>query len=531
MQMVCKKGARKIKINIILGFLEAGKTSFINSILKSEYLENDNIIVIQDEYGEVEIEQANNNIITIKNQNIDAEFIKKIINEYNPDKVFIEYNGMKEVDKILNIFNEKILRKKCILNDIISVIDCKMFNMYLKNMKPFLADHIFNSKSIVLRNTDIFSKDEIENIKKEINSINETVKLYEQRFAVNEENEDIEEYVEITNKYSILKISIISSIIIFMLTYIGTIIMVNDINGQAFEKFKNIYIKFISILIEGIPFILIGSFVSAIIQVCIKEEIFIKILPKNIFLSCIIAAFAGFLFPVCDCGTIPILRSITKKGVNIGVGITFMLASPIVNPISIMSTIYAFKGMQSVIIYRVVMGITIAIIVGLIIGCFYKNSIDIFNEKEESIECECELCNLENSTKIDKIKIIFIHTGNEFFYVGKFLILGIFLSSILQSILPVNNISAINDDKSSLIIMMALAFLFSLCSTSDSFVSKSFLGQFSINSVMGFLIFGPMLDLKNVLMLMASFKKSFILKVVIITFLVTFIMLINFRLV
>jgi len=406
-----------------------------------------------------------------------------------------------------------------------------MFNMYLKNMKPFLVDHIFNSKSIVLRNTDIFSKDEIKNIRKEINSINETVKLYEHRFAVNEKNEDIDEYVELTNKSSVLKISIISSIIMFVITYVGAVIITNDISGQVFESFKNFYIKFISILIEGIPFILIGSFVSAIIQVCIPEEIFIKILPKNIFISCIIAAFAGFLIPVCDCGTIPILRSITKKGVNIGVGVTFMLASPIVNPISIMSTIYAFGGMQSVIIYRVVMGITISIIVGLIISCLYKRTIDILNEKEEIIECECRICNGENNTKVDKIKSIFIHTGNDFFNVGKFLIIGIFLSSILQSILPANNISAINDDKGSVIIMMILAFLFSLCSTSDSFVGKSFLGQFSINSVMGFLIFGPMLDVKNVLMLMGSFKKSFILKVVIITFLVTFTMVINFKLV
>lgn len=77
------------------------------------------------------------------------------------------------------------------------------------------------------------------------------------------------------------------------------------ISSAYLDRFKNFYDVFISILIQGFPFILIGSFVSSIIQICISRETFIKLFSKNSFLSCVIAAFAGLLFPICDCGDNP----------------------------------------------------------------------------------------------------------------------------------------------------------------------------------------------------------------------------------
>ena len=109
-----------VKVEIVIGFLGSGKTSFINSMLQGEELQNEIIVVIQDEFGNCEINSDLNNekqqsqIIVIKNdedKEINGDYIKKIISEYIPSRIFIEVNGMKNSTNIINIFNEKEYKK------------------------------------------------------------------------------------------------------------------------------------------------------------------------------------------------------------------------------------------------------------------------------------------------------------------------------------------------------------------------------------------------------------------------------------
>jgi len=534
-----------IKVEIVIGFLGSGKTSFINSMLQGEEIQNEIIVVIQDEFGNCEIDSDLNNekqqreIRVIKNdgdKEINADYIKKIIKEYIPDRIFIEVNGMKNSNNIINIFNEKSIKKICKIDDIISIIDVIKFPMYFRNMKSIVSTYIFNSETIILNNVHALKKKEFSRVQKEIKNINETANILKHVTIINKREPKEEEYVELEKHKSFLFTPFLYlGILVFILSYLSTLSMV-DINtyNNYLDKFKKFYNVFISILIQGFPFILIGSFVSAIIQICISRDRFIKLFPKNIFLSCIVAALAGLLFPICDCGTIPVARGLMKRKVPIAAGVTFMLAAPIVNPISIVATIYAFQGMKSVVIYRVIAGIIIAISVGLIMQFCTRKDEDILNSSEEIGECECGFCNdnyEENTSKLKKVRAVFVHAGDEFFNIGKFMIIGTFLSSIFQTTVSLNNSMYIpNDDRSSLLIMIGLAFLLSVCSTSDAFIAKGFLKQFSINSVMGFLVVGPMLDVKNTIMLFGSFKKKFVLKLIFIILLVSFGVLINCKL-
>ena len=133
--------------------------------------------------------------------------------------------------------------------------------------------------------------------------------------------------------------------------------------GIGLEKWAN---TFISMILEALPFILIGSIVSAVIQMYISEELVKKILPKNKFISIIFAAFAGVFIPICECAIVPIAKSLIKKGVPVGVSIVFMLCVPIVNPVVMASTFYAFNDIRVVLI-RVFGGILCAIIIGILI--------------------------------------------------------------------------------------------------------------------------------------------------------------------
>ncbi|EKQ57232.1 MULTISPECIES: permease [unclassified Clostridium] len=534
-----------IKVEIVLGFLESGKTTFINSMLKSDELQNETIVVIQDEFGKCEIKadfnnsKRNNKIIAIKNDgngDITANYIKQIIQEYSPDRIFIEVNGMKNSNAIIDIFNDKNIKKLCKIDDIITVIDVKEFSILFRNMKGMLVPHIFNSNTIVLNNVNKLNKKEFINIQKEIRNINETARLLEHVSLLNVKELYQEEYIEISqNQNFYLKTLFYISLLMFLFIFLTTLSMSDaSIYTKYFDEFKRFYTVFISILIQGFPFILVGSFVSAIIQICISRETFIKIFPKNIFLSCIIAALAGLLFPICDCGTIPVVKGLIKKKIPLAAGVTFMLAAPIVNPIAIISTVYAFQGMKSVVIYRIIAGIIISILVGLIMQFCTKKNESILKSDDTIIDCSCGFCDdnyVYSKSKLDKIKAVFIHAGDEFFNIGKFMIIGTFLSSIFQTIVSINNNMFVpKDSRISLLLMMLLSFLLSVCSTSDAFIAKGFLKQFSINSIMGFLVAGPMLDIKNTIMLFGSFKKKFVLKLISTILLVSFGVLINLKL-
>ncbi len=537
-------GAMKIKIEIILGLLESGKTNFINSMLESDEIYNETIVVIQDELGQTDINYPNDkiskkniNLITIEHNtddDINENYIKDIIIKYCPERIFIETNGMKNSSYILKVFNNDVIKKLCIVDDIVSIVDAETFNLYYRNMQDLLFSQIFNSEKIILNNLNKFTKNEITNIISQIKNINETASIME--YSEFEDSPDYSYLKLYDNNKNVFtfKTYIFIFLIIFSFTALSAFSLLDfSISSQYLTTLNKFYTVFISILIEGIPFILIGSFVSALIQIYVSKEFIIKVLPHNIFLSCIIAAFAGIIFPICDCGTIPIVKGFIRKKVPTAACITFLLSAPIVNPIAIISTVYAFQDMKYVVIYRIFSGIIIAILIGLIIHFFTRDNPNILKNNTDPLSCECAICSdsyEDSKASIDILRNIFFHTIDEFFNIGKFMIIGAFISSIFQTIVYFDsNLYFPNDNRTSLLIMILLAFLLSVCSTSDAFIAKGFLKLFSLNSVMGFLVVGPMLDIKNTFMLFGNFKKTFVLKLIFCIVIISFTVLINFN--
>jgi len=280
---------------------------------------------------------------------------------------------------------------------------------------------------------------------------------------------------------------------------------------------------FTSIVLEAIPFIIIGSFVSGIIQIFVSEEIIAKVIPSVSILGYFEAALIGLIFPVCECAIIPITRRLIKKGVPLGFGVTFMLAVPIINPVVIMSTYYAFYDKQAMVILRTVGGFVAAILIGVIVNSLVESKKGIILDSVANDNfCNCG-CNDFLGNK-NKFRALFDHTNREFLDIIRYLIFGAFISSGFQVIASRGGLNFISTNKIVVIIfMMFLGFALSLCSEADAFVGKSFLANYSFSGVAAFLILGPMLDLKNLIMLYGTFKKSFVIKLVMVTISVVFI--------
>lgn len=284
---------------------------------------------------------------------------------------------------------------------------------------------------------------------------------------------------------------------------------------------KNIAIIFLSIFFEALPFLLLGSIISSIIEKYVSNEKIASIIPKNPILGSLFGIFLGFFLPACDCAVIPITKRLIKKKVPINVAVSFMLASPIINPVVLLSTYYAFYSTNPKIFWaRFILGILVAVVVSSILGLIFKNDFVVKNSIEE-IEEECSSCHHHHENAFLEIVN---HTMSDLFDVLKYMIFGALIASFVQVYMPRSVITVFNSNNYlSIVVLMLFAYLLSLCSTSDSFIGKSLINSFTKSSVVAYLLLGPMIDVKNTIVLVGNFKKKFALYLIVLIFVVVFI--------
>lgn len=285
---------------------------------------------------------------------------------------------------------------------------------------------------------------------------------------------------------------------------------------------KNIIIIFISIFFEALPFLFLGALISSIIDKYISEETFVKIIPKNKILAALVGVLLGFFIPACDCAVIPIARRLLKKKVPLNVIISFMLSSPIINPVVLFATYTAFNKNIEFFYLRFLLGIIVSLIVSIIIAIIYKNKNILIEEKEDvhhNHSCSCHSCGHHHDE--GDLKSILKHTIEDMFDVLKYLIIGALIASLMQNLVPA---SLFKNEVISTISLMFFAYLMSLCSTSDSFVAKSMMGSFNNKAILAYLLLGPMIDVKNTIVLMGGFKKKFVFTLIFLIFITIYIL-------
>lgn len=258
---------------------------------------------------------------------------------------------------------------------------------------------------------------------------------------------------------------------------------------------------FISILIEALPFILLGVIISGIIQIFVTDEMMAKAIPKNKFGAIVLASVIGALFPACECGIVPITRRLMAKGVPLYAAIPFMLTGPIINPVVLFATFVAFGNDWKIMIERGVVAFLVSLIVGLILAFQFKTP-------QVKNEIHVHAASKKMSEKIgDALK----HTIDEFFSVGKFVIIGGLIAAAMQTYVKTSTLMALGHGAvSSNVVMMGLSYILSLCSSADAFIASSFRSTFNDSAIIAFLVFGPMFDIKNTLMMLSQFKTKFV---------------------
>ena len=275
---------------------------------------------------------------------------------------------------------------------------------------------------------------------------------------------------------------------------------------------------FLSIMIEALPFVLIGSLISGWIEVYITPDKVTEFLPRNRWGRIFFGTFIGFLFPSCECGIVPIINRFLEKKVPSYTAVPFLVTAPIINPIVLFATYSAFGNSIKLAFLRALGAIVIALILGIFLGFFWKEPI----KKENPIACHEH--DFSHLTPARKVFQVFIQAIDEFFDMGRYLVFGCFFASIVQVYIPTRILTSISATPLlAIVLLMVLSFLLSLCSEADAFIGSSLLSSFGLAPVLAFLVIGPMLDVKNLLMMKNYLKTRFIWQFMTIVTLVVFI--------
>jgi len=265
----------------------------------------------------------------------------------------------------------------------------------------------------------------------------------------------------------------------------------------------------VAILLEAFPFVLIGATISGLVEVLLPPERLARAIPRRLGWRLLMAAGVGIVLPVCECGIVPVARRLIRKGLPIEMAVVFMLAGPIVNPTVVASTAVAFAGQGlslEMTVARVVCGVVVAMLVGL--GVFKW-----FGGRDLAPPAHGNTHGHGAEAGGSVLTNVLTHIVHDFLLLGGYLLLGSLLAAGLQAFVPRNWLVSIGKmPVASTAGMMLMAFLLSVCSEADAFLAAAF-AQFSFAGRLGFLVFGPMLDVKLVAMYLGAFPKRMLLAV------------------
>jgi uncharacterized protein len=266
---------------------------------------------------------------------------------------------------------------------------------------------------------------------------------------------------------------------------------------------------FLSVLLEGLPFILIGTLLSGIIDEFLPSRLMVRFLPRNAFLGICLSGALGLIFPMCECGVVPVIRRLISKGLPVSNAIAYMLGAPIVNPIVLASTYVAFRGQNPMefALLRLGVGYLVAVIVALTVHhlpqpWFVRRGLfSAIATSRSTSGGERWPVRAGNALRV---------AVADFLDTMVFFVLGVMVSALFSTSLHQELIMplALNEWIATFSLMVFAAIL-SLCSTSDAFIAATLI-SFPAVAKLAFLVFGPMFDLKLIFIYAAVFRKRFI---------------------
>ncbi len=262
-----------------------------------------------------------------------------------------------------------------------------------------------------------------------------------------------------------------------------------------------------SVLIESLPFVVLGIVISIAVRIWLPDGVFVRVLPRSPWLRRIVISFVGMLLPVCECGNVPLARGLMVRGLTVAESMTFLFAAPILNPITVITTAQAFGWSGGILVARIAGGFFIA----NLLGWLFSRHPDPESLLTAGFAAECRLpAHEEHGTRWNRSVQLF---STEAANLLPALFVGSVAAAAVQTLVPRSVLVVLGTDPIwSVVAMIGLSFIISVCSTVDAFFILPFATTFLPGSITAFLVFGAMIDIRMIALLRTTFSTRTIIQ-------------------
>ncbi|MFE5581628.1 permease [Kitasatospora sp. NPDC056531] len=258
----------------------------------------------------------------------------------------------------------------------------------------------------------------------------------------------------------------------------------------------------VAIVVQGVPFLVLGTVVSAAIGAFVPERVFTRVLPRNPALAVPVAGVAGAVLPGCECASVPVAGSLMRRGVAPAAALAFLLSAPAVNPVVLVATAIAFPGKPEMVLARLVASLLTAVVMGWLWVAFGR---------PEWLRLPKGPAGHGEGTR-NPLEEFRRGLQHDFLHAGGFLVVGAAAAATFNVLVPPSVLRTFADEP--WLGVPALAFLavvLAVCSEADAFVAASLTG-FSPIARLAFMVVGPMVDLKLIALQSGAFGRAFAIR-------------------
>jgi uncharacterized membrane protein YraQ (UPF0718 family) len=259
---------------------------------------------------------------------------------------------------------------------------------------------------------------------------------------------------------------------------------------------------FVAICVQALPFLVFGVVLSAAITVFVPAGFWARALPRHPAAAVPVAGAAGVVLPGCECASVPVAAGLMARGVTPAAALAFLLASPAINPIVLVSTAVAFPGQPQMVAARFAASLAVAVLAGWAWARFGRT---------DWLRIPTRSANGPGSSRFAAFTDAMLH---DLLHAGGFLVVGGLAAATLNAVVPREwTTSVAGIPVVSVLVLAALAVVLSICSEADAFVAASMTG-FSPTAKLAFLVVGPMVDLKLIALQTGTFGRRFAIRFV-----------------
>lgn len=518
-------------MDALCGFLEAGKTTLIRTMLSDSGLRDACVLVLQCEQGEIEIlpsDYPDRRVIVLaveQPQALTCALIEGAVKQHQPDHILIEYNGTWPIQPLMDV----AAARGVVMERVVGIAEAQTLQPLLAGTGSLLLEQFSQCDAMLLRADALPDKAKRASLRAAIKALQPRARV--RFYTPQDQDETLHEVFSRGQMKPFDKLMLVLMMLVPL--YLLLSILYLPMFESTMGTIQSINTVFLGILLQALPFVLIGVVVSSVLQVMVPDAVLASVFTRYPAMGYPLALVLGALFPVCDCAMIPIGARLMRKGVPQGVAVAFMLAAPVVNPVVIASTLYAFPGQPMVAVARVGLGVLVALLVGRVMELLPKGK-QAFATADLPNGALCAsgyMGTMVLSGRLGKAEAVLRHATQELLDMGRYVVLGSLLSAVIQVLLPATWLGSLGGGTAgAILVMMAAAFLMSVCATSEAFIARSFASAFAPGPLMAFMVLGPMLDLKNILMLSGSFHRRFVVRLVAVLLPIAFVLLLGYAL-